>query len=246
MQAELKLTCKLAQKQIRVRFPHPRPSPLSSTQTHTCMCVCVGVRTWLWSSSSEEFDLSGSSSLCREATRWHHTPPPSSPPPASPSPSHSHSPPPTRHDRCLSGSSQITKAPPFQSSLSSSPTHLQRQGSRNMFPRQAGRQAGFAHAHTHYDIAHLQTSGREHFQQRRGVKTGHSQDTATCHIDATSLHSLPPGDVLRRASRCLPVSLILYPLGCERASHKCITQADVIRAFVKIKQSEKWVWGTCS
>lgn len=81
MQAEQKLTCKLAQKQIRVRFPHPRPSPLSSTQTHTCMrvCVCVGVRTWLWSSSSEEFDLSGSSSLCREATRRHHTPPPPSP-----------------------------------------------------------------------------------------------------------------------------------------------------------------------
>lgn len=165
-----------------------------------------------------------------------HTPPPR-PPPSPTSP-------PTRHDRCLSGSSQITKAPPFQSSLSSSPTHLQRQGSRNMFPRQAGRLC--TRTHTHYDIAHLQTPGREHFQQRRGVKTGHSQDTATCHIDATSLHSLPPGEVLRRASHCLPVSLILFPLGCERASHKCITQADVIRAFVKIKQSEKRVGGKCS
>lgn len=89
---------------------------------------------------------------CVDITR----PPPTSAPPPPPPTSH-----PTRHDRCLSASSQITEAPPFQSPLSSTPTHLQRQGSRNMFPRQAGFARTCTHAHTHHDVAHLQSAGRQ-------------------------------------------------------------------------------------
>lgn len=74
--------------------------------------------------------------------------------------------------------------------------------------RQAGRQAWFSRArtHTHHAIAHLQTLGMEHFQQRRSTKTGHS-DVSHQYKFPASTHAREhpaPGIPL---STCQPHSL---------------------------------------